>query len=61
MDTKKEQEKEMEEGTWIPLDEVTDYLRKISEGLQRISEGIKESLEKIAANVKEQGENNDGN
>ena len=59
MDTK--EEKEMEEGAWIPLDEVTSYLQKISEGLQRISDGIKESLEKIEANVKEQGENNDGN
>ena len=59
MDTK--EEKEMEEGAWIPLEEVTAYLQRISEGLKRISEGITESLEKIEANIKEQGENNDGN
>ena len=59
MDTKEEDK--MEEGTWLPLDEVKAYLLQISQGLQRISEGINESLEKIDANVKEQGENNDGN
>lgn len=58
METK---EKEKEDVAWIPLEEVKEYLLRISQGLEGISKGILDSLEQVDAKIKEQGENNDGN